>query len=82
MATEIYDHYGKRAPTVAVTELRRRPGRVLKLTDRRGAVGISRDGATIAVALSLDQFVSILFGIHARPRRKKREARGKAQRRR
>ena len=82
MATEIYDRYGDPAPTVTVTEIRRHPGRFWKLADRRGAVGISRDGETLAVALSLDQFVSILFGTQSRPRRKKRKTRRKAQRRR
>lgn len=72
MATKIYDRYGDLAPTVTLTEIRRRPGRFWKLTEHRGAVGISRDGETLAVALSLDQFVSLLFGTHVRPRRKKR----------
>jgi len=71
MTTEIYDRRGKHAPTVASTELRRDIGRFWKLIDRRGSVGICQDGETIAVALSLDQFVSILFGIQPKARRKK-----------
>lgn len=82
MATEIYDRYGGPAPTITVTEIRRHPGRFWKLADRRGAVGISRDGETLAVALSLEQFVSILFGIQAKPRRNKRKIRRKARRKR
>ena len=44
MATEIYDRYGDLAPTVTATDIRRRPGRLWKLANRRGAVEISLDG--------------------------------------
>lgn len=82
MSTKIYDRRGEPAPILTAQEIRQRPGRFWKLTERRGAVGISRDGEMVAVALSLDQFVSILFGTQLRSRRKKHETRGKAQRRR
>ena len=70
MPTRIYDRRGNPAPTLTAQEIRRQPGRFWKLTEQRGAVGISQDGETVAVALSLDQFVSILFGIHRSPGRK------------
>jgi hypothetical protein len=76
MPTRIYDRRGNPAPTLTAQEIRQRPGRFWKLTEQRGAVGISQHGETVAVALSLDQFVSILFGIQTRPRRKKRKLRG------
>jgi len=77
MATQIYDWHGKLAPTVTLTEIRRRPGRFFKMTDRRGAVAISQGGKTFAIALSLDQFVSILFGIQPRPHAKKKKSASK-----
>lgn len=80
MTTSVYDRYGQLAPTVTVTELRQHPGRIWKLTDRRGAVGISRNGETLAVCLSLDQFVTLLFRIPARRPRKKRKTRKKVRR--
>ena len=79
MTTDIHDRYGKRAPTVTVTEIRRRPGKFWKLVDRRGVVGINWDGETLAVALSLDQFVSLLFGIPPGNPRKKHKSRGKSR---
>jgi len=82
MTTNIYYRHGQLAPTVTVTDLRRYPGRVWKLADRRGAVGISRDGETLAVYLSLDRFVSLLFGIPTRRPRKKQKTRGTARRKR
>lgn len=75
MAKKIYDRRGQLAPIVTEAELRRHPGRFWRMIDSRGAVGICQDGETIVVALSLDQFVSILFGIQVRMRRKKRQAR-------
>lgn len=75
MTTKIYDRYGNLAPAVTAADIRKRPGRFWKLTDRRGAVGIKQGDETVAVALSLDQFVSILFGVQACPRRKKRKIR-------
>lgn len=82
METKIYDRHGDLAPMITLTEMRRHTGRFFKLTNRRGAVGISRDGVTLAVALSLDQFVSLLFGIQTRPRRKKRKIGGQMRRKR
>lgn len=79
LATIIYDRNGELAPTVAATEIRRHPGRLWKLIDRRGAVGISQDGETIAVGLSLNQFALILLGFRPRPRREKRKTRKKAR---
>lgn len=77
--TTIHDRHGKPAPTITAADLKRRPGRFWKLTESRGAVGISRDGEVIAVGLSLDQFVSLLFGLQRRPNRKKRKSRGKTR---
>lgn len=82
MATKVFDRHGDPAPTITVTGIRRHAGKFWKLVDRRGAVGISLGGETIAVALSLDQFIALLFGIQARPRRKKRKSLGKARRKR
>ena len=81
MAT-ILDRHGKPAPTVTVADLKRRPGRFWKLTAYHGAVAIDENGETLAVGLSLDQFVSLLFGISAHPRRKKHKSRGKPHRKR
>lgn len=79
METEIYDRHGGHAPTMTVAELRRYSGKFWKLVDRRGTVGISQDGEIGVVALSLDQFVSILFGMQPRVARKKRSGFQKKQ---
>ena len=71
--TTIRDRYGRPAPTIIAADLKRRPRRFWKLAEGRGAVSISQDGDVVAVGLSLDQFVSLLFGIQRRPRRKKRK---------
>lgn len=80
MATKIYDRCGYLAPTLTAQEIGQQPGRFWKLTEQRGAVGINRDGEPVAVALSLDQFLSILFGTQVRPGSKKHSARSKARR--
>ena len=49
---------------------------------RRGVVGISLDGETLAVCLSLGQVVSLLFQIPAPTRRKKHKVRKKVRRKR
>lgn len=73
MATSILDRRGRALPKIALTELRRRPGRFWELVERRGAVAINRDGESVAVALSLAEFVSLLFGMPAvKPHRKKK----------
>lgn len=72
---KVYDRRGNPAPTMTVSDLRKNIGRFWILADRRGAVGIKRSNETVAVALSLDQFVSILFGIQNRPPRKKHKLR-------
>ena len=71
MATKIYDRRGNHAPTVSIKDIRLRIGRFWKLVGRRGAVGISQNGKMVAVALSLDQFISMLFGIENRKRKKR-----------
>ena len=43
-------------------------------------MGISQDGQTVAVALSLDQFVSMLFGIHRGPGRKRKRKKSQSKR--
>jgi len=80
MTTQIYDRRGQLTPIVTEADLRRRIGRFWKLVDRRGTVGISQDGETVAVALSLDQFVSILFGIHRGPGHKRKRKRPRSKR--
>lgn len=82
MTTTIYDRRGKPAPAVTVAELRRRPGHFWKLTEQRGAVVISRDEQPLAVALSLDQFVSLLFGLANSRSRKRRAPRKMAHKKR
>lgn len=79
MTKAINDRYGKPAPTMTVTEIRRRPGQLSKLTECRGAVAISRNGEIITVALSLDVFVSLLFGIK-KPKHSKRRTSSKLKR--
>lgn len=73
--TTIYDRYGKPVPTITAADLKRLPGRFWKLAEGRGAVSISQDGYVVAVGLSLDQFVSLLFGIQRHPHRMKRKNR-------
>lgn len=75
MTTAILDRYGQPAPKVTTTELRRRPGKFRKLVERRGAVILTQPGGPEAVALSLDEFVSLLLRLPRRkPRRKRRAA--------
>ena len=82
MTANVYDRRGKLAPTITVAELRRRPGRFWKLTEQRGAVVISRDEEPLAVALSLDQFVSLLFGlINSQPRKPRKTRKTTSKRR-
>lgn len=76
MMMKIYDRRGNPAPMMTVSDLHKDIKRFWMLTDRSGAVGIRRGDETVAVALSLDQFVSILFGIQSRPHHKKHKLRG------
>ena len=77
MTTAILDRKGRAAPKVTTTSLRRRPGQFWKLVERRGAVVITQPDGPEAVALSLDEFVSLLFGISRRKPRRKRKATAK-----
>ena len=77
MTTNIVDRYGRPAPKVTTTALRRRPGRFWNLVDRRGAVIISQGDGADGVALSLDYFVSLLFGLPGHTPRQKRKSRAK-----
>jgi len=75
MTTAIIDRHGRPAPKVTTAALRRRPGQFWKLVERRGAVIIEPPEGPQAVALSLDEFVSLLFGLpHRKPRRKRKAA--------
>lgn len=75
MTTAILDRYGRPAPKTTTTKLRRQPGQFWKLVERRGAVILAQPGGPEVVALSLDEFVSLLFGIsRRRPRRKRKVA--------
>ena len=77
MTMKIYDRRGVLAPTMTVTHVRADIGRFWMLMARRGAIDIKQGNKTIAVALSLDQFVSILFGIQTQPHHKKSRTHGK-----
>src|SRR5215469_16345182 len=73
MTTAILDRHGRPAPKVTTAALRRRPGQFWKLLERRGAAIIEQPDGPHAVALFLDEFVSLLFGLpHRRPRRKRK----------
>ena len=72
--TPVLDRYGRKAPSLDVAEIHKRPGHTWQLVERRGTVVINENGEAAAVMLSLDQFVSILFGIHRRQPRKKSRA--------
>lgn len=73
MTTSILDRRGRALKKVTLTELRRRPSRFWELVERRGAVTIDRDGESVAVALSLSEFFSLLFRVPtAKPRRKRK----------
>ena len=77
MTTAILDRYGRPAPKVTTTSLRRRPGQFRKLVERRGAVILTQPGGPEAVALSLDEFVSLLLGLPRRKPRLERKAAAK-----
>lgn len=80
MTTAIRDRYGRPAPRVTTTSLRRRPGRFWKLVERRGAVILTKPDGPEAVALSLDEFVTLLFGLPRRKPRRKRKTVAKRSR--
>lgn len=72
----VRDRRGKAAPILPIAELRRM-GRFWRLVERHGAVGISRDGETLAICISCDHFVSLLFGISQNTGRKRRKTRSR-----
>lgn len=77
----VRDRRGKTAPVVAVAAFRQ-IGPFWKLVDRHGVVGISRDGETVAVCISCDHFVSLLFGISQNTGRKRGKTRSRTRARR